>query len=194
MEWGTSGRERGHRIGDARYHEIYDVTPDGNGALICVREVEGTKYGVRTTSKEYYVVARHGRGVRVIPANKAVAAKAAKTATAPGEAIAAALGKAKLAVPAAKVRGGLPALVGSKMQIAWAEAIRDEQVKALRGLDQILTRVPARTHAQEETSRMAREIIAEMIARQSAQDWIDGRDTAINSTWLSWQVMKRMAQ
>ena len=111
MEWGTCGRERGRLIGWARHREIYDVTPDGNRALICVREVEGTKYGVRTTNKEYYVVARHGRGVRVIPANKAVAAKAAKVATAPGEAIAVTLGKAKLAVPTAKVRQGYKLLV-----------------------------------------------------------------------------------
>ena len=111
MEWGRSGRERGHRIGNARHHEIYDVSPDGHRALICVRDVEGTKYGVRTTNKAYYVCARHGRGVRVIPANKAVAAKAAKAAGALGEAIAVALGRAKLAIPAAKVRTGYKLLV-----------------------------------------------------------------------------------
>ena len=111
MAWGKKGRDRGHRIGDARHHEIYDVSQNGHRALICVREVEGTRYGVRTTSKDYYVVARHGRGVRVIMANKAVAAKAAKSAGALGEAIDVALGRAKLTVPAAKISTGYKLLV-----------------------------------------------------------------------------------
>jgi hypothetical protein len=35
---------------------------------------------VKTLWKSYYVVARHGRGIRILPAHKAVAAKAAKLA------------------------------------------------------------------------------------------------------------------
>jgi hypothetical protein len=126
MEWGRSGRERGQRLGDARHHEIYDVAANGHRALICVREVEGTKYGVRTVSKEYYVVARHGRGVRVIMAKKAVAAKAAKTAGALGEAISVALGRAKLKLPAAKLRSGYKLLVRTDepgvYQSAWDDS------------------------------------------------------------------------
>lgn len=107
MEWGTSGKERGHRIGEARHHEIYDVNGSGTQALVCVREVEGTKYGVKTCSKEYFVVASHGRGIRVIPANKAVAAKAAKASgDTIGQAIEVALGKAKLTVKSSEVRTG----------------------------------------------------------------------------------------
>lgn len=107
MEWGRSGKERGHLIGEARHHEIYDVNAEGTRALVCVREVEGTRYGVKTTSKEYFVIARHGRGVRVLPANKAVAAKAAKAAGETlGAAIEVALGKAKLAVKATEIRTG----------------------------------------------------------------------------------------
>ena len=83
MTWGTSGKERGHRIGEARHHEIYDINAEGTRALVCVRQVEGTRYGVKTCSKEYFVIARHGRGVRVLPANKSVAAKAAKAAQKP---------------------------------------------------------------------------------------------------------------
>lgn len=112
MEWGTSGKERGHRIGEARHHEIYDINPEGTRALVCVRAVEGTRYGVRTCSKEYFVIARHGRGVRVLPANKAVAAKAAKAAGENlGVAIEVALGKAKLAVAHATIRTGYKLLV-----------------------------------------------------------------------------------
>ena len=96
MSWGTRGKERHHRIGEAVHHEIYDVNPAGTRTLVCVRAVEGTRYGVKTCSKDYFVVARHGRGVRVLPANKAVAAKAAKAAgDSLGLAIDAALAKPK---------------------------------------------------------------------------------------------------
>jgi hypothetical protein len=112
MSWGRSGKERGHRIGRACHHEIYDVNAEGTRALVCVREVEGTKYGIKTTSKEYFVVARHGLGVRVLPANKAVAAKAAKAAgDALGVAIEVALGKAKLPVKPTELRTGYKLLV-----------------------------------------------------------------------------------
>lgn len=107
MEWGTSGKERGHRIGRARHHEVYDINTEGTRALVCVRAVEGTKYGVKTCSKEYFVIARHGRGIRVLPANKAVAAKAAKAAgDSLGQAIEVALGKAKLPVKPSEMRTG----------------------------------------------------------------------------------------
>jgi hypothetical protein len=112
MRWGRSGKERGHRIGYACHHEIYDLNPEGTRALVCVREVEGTRYGVKTTSKEYFVIARHGLGVRVLPANKAVAAKAAKAAGETlGMAIEVALGKAKLPVKPAEIKTGYKLLV-----------------------------------------------------------------------------------
>lgn len=80
MEWGRSGKARGKRIGDARRHEIYDIGQGAGTVLVCVRSTEGTRYGQKTTDKTYYLVARHGRGLRVTEANKAVAAKAAKAA------------------------------------------------------------------------------------------------------------------
>ena len=97
LEWGKRGRERGKLIGYARHHDVYDVTPDGRRALICVREVEGTKYGVRTSGKTYYIVSRHGAGIRVTEANKAIAARAAKAAgTTLGKAVDVCLGKTPL--------------------------------------------------------------------------------------------------
>jgi hypothetical protein len=67
---------------------------------------------VHTTEKSYFVVARHGRGVRVLAANKAVSAKAAKAAGSTlGTAIETALGKRKLAVKAGTVRTGYKLLV-----------------------------------------------------------------------------------
>lgn len=125
MDWGRSGKERGHRIGAARHHEIYDVNESGTQALVCVREIEGTKYGVKTCSKEYFVVARNGRGVRVIPANKAVAAKAAKASgnsgNTLGQAIDVALGKAKLSVKTNEIKTGYKLLVRTEtgFESAW---------------------------------------------------------------------------
>ncbi len=78
MEWGRSGKERGKRIGEARHHEIYDFT--ASAVLVCVRSVEGTRYGQKTTDKSYFLVSKAGRGVKVTEASKAVAAKAAKAA------------------------------------------------------------------------------------------------------------------
>jgi hypothetical protein len=106
MEWGKSGKERGKRIGNALYHEVYDFTPNGRKALICVREVEGDRYGQKTTSKTYYIVAKHGAGVRVTEAPKAIAAKAAKGAGELGQAIEVCEGKAKLHNPAREIRTG----------------------------------------------------------------------------------------
>ena len=78
MYLGRSGRERGHKIGNAVRHDVYDFTK--KQVLVCVRHVEGTKYGQSTTSKEYFIVSKVGRAVVTTPANKAVAAKYAKAA------------------------------------------------------------------------------------------------------------------
>lgn len=92
ISWDRKGRSSG----EALHHAVYDLTVDGKAALICCRATEGTKYGVRTVAKTYYLIRRHGRGLRVTEANKAKAAKAAKLAEALGDAIAICEGKAKL--------------------------------------------------------------------------------------------------
>lgn len=79
MEWVRISSAKGtKRIGNASVHEIYDVTSDGKKVLVCVRDVEGTKYGQKTTSKTYYLIEKHGKGVRVVEADKSIAAKVAK--------------------------------------------------------------------------------------------------------------------
>ena len=81
--------------GDALHHEIYDFTD--STVLVCLRATEGSKYGVKTLSKNYVLIRKHGRGVVVSEASKAVAAKAAKAKPATlGYAIAVLAGKAKL--------------------------------------------------------------------------------------------------
>ena len=84
--------------GDACHHEIYDISADARHILLCVRWTEGSKYGVRTTVKKYYILSTHGNGVRVQEAPKSKAAKAAKQAINPGDAIAVCLGKKETAV------------------------------------------------------------------------------------------------
>ncbi|MHC1697764.1 MAG: hypothetical protein AB9919_06850 [Geobacteraceae bacterium] len=40
--------------GEAVHHEMYDFSP--GAAIVCVRKTEGTRYGVKTLSKTYYLV------------------------------------------------------------------------------------------------------------------------------------------
>lgn len=119
MEWGSSGKEKGKKIGDALHHEIYDISPDGRIVLVCCRAVSGDRYGQKTTGKEYFLVRAHGAGVRVLPANKAIAAKAAKSAgPVLGVAIAVCSGKQKLTTAPMKKRIGYKAVayVGGELK------------------------------------------------------------------------------
>ena len=102
---------KGRWSGSACHHEIYDTTPTGSKVLLCVRETEGSKYGVATISKTYYLLTRHGKGVKVAEANKAVAAKAAKAAgNVIGYAIEVIEGKSRLKMKSPEKRQGYKAL------------------------------------------------------------------------------------
>lgn len=76
-KWRSSKRKY-EFSGSAIRHELYDISPTHNRVLICVRHVEGSKYGQKTTLKEYFLIKKVGSGVQVIEVNKAVVAKAAK--------------------------------------------------------------------------------------------------------------------
>lgn len=100
---------KGRWSGFALHHEIYDIS--GATVLVCVRETEGTRYGVKTLSKNYYMIRRCGRGVIVTEANKALAAKAAKSQPAAlGYAIAVLSGRDTLAGHVQPKREGYKAL------------------------------------------------------------------------------------
>lgn len=109
---GMSWEKISSRIGykktrDAAHHEIYDISPDGKHVLVCYRAVEGTKYGVKTTHKEYFIVHKCGTGTRVEQANKATAAKLAKASgDGLGLAIDILTGKAKPTLLKAQIRYG----------------------------------------------------------------------------------------
>lgn len=87
---------KGRSDGTATHHEIYDISADARHLLLCVRFAEGSRYGVKTTEKNYFIISTHGNSVRVQSAPKAKAAKAAKQAINPGDAIVVCLGKKKL--------------------------------------------------------------------------------------------------
>lgn len=79
--------KRGRASGDARHLEIYDCSPDLDRVLVCARETAGTKYGVATISKNYFVVTAGALGVSVVGADKHTAAKLAKNADSLGDAL-----------------------------------------------------------------------------------------------------------
>lgn len=102
--------DRKHRAaGRALHHEIYDLElfrGRVRSVLICLRSAEGSKYGVRTTEKEYAILTRTGRTVALTDAPKSIAAKAAKTAQALGDAIRVCRGDTKLSIPQQPARSG----------------------------------------------------------------------------------------
>lgn len=108
MSWEKISSRIGYKkTGDALHHEIYDISPDGKHVLVCCRSVEGTKHGIKTTHKEYYIVHKYGAGTRVEQANKATAAKLAKASgDGLGLAIDILIGKAKPTLLKATIRYG----------------------------------------------------------------------------------------
>jgi len=98
-----NGRPKEHS-GDACRHEIYDISGDARHTLLCCRTAEGNKYGIRTISKTYFIISTWGKGLKIIEASKSKAAKAAKQAKLPGDAIKICLGKKKLRNPATEKR------------------------------------------------------------------------------------------
>lgn len=108
MSWEKISARIGYKkTGDAMHHEIYDITQDAKHVLVCCRSVEGTKYGIKTTHKDYYIIHKYGTGTRVEQANKATSAKLAKASgDGLGLAIDILTGKAKPTLLKAPVRYG----------------------------------------------------------------------------------------
>jgi hypothetical protein len=97
---------KGRADGSAVHHEIYDLKLERGAVrtvLVCVRETEGTRYGVKTLSKAYYLITKTGRTTVTVPASKSTSAKFAKLASRTlGTAIAGVQGKIKYTPPALK--------------------------------------------------------------------------------------------
>lgn len=69
---------KGRFDGRAIHHDIYDVSQDGKTALVCVRMADGSKYGVKTTSKDYYLIWTQDDKTIAEPMNKSICSKLAK--------------------------------------------------------------------------------------------------------------------
>ena len=54
LSWDKKGRANGYTT----HHEIYDYQSRPAAAIVCVRQTEGTRYGVATKSKRYFLVSR----------------------------------------------------------------------------------------------------------------------------------------
>lgn len=94
--WDRKGRSEGSAV----HHEMYDYAPDA--VIACVRCTEGTRYGVKTTSKTYYLVEQI-EGVTTAEVLSIPVAKLAKVAAPFGAIIARARGEeggARLSAPA----------------------------------------------------------------------------------------------
>lgn len=94
--WDRKGRSEG----DAVHHELYDYR-DG-AALVCIRHSEGSRYGVKTTSKDYLLIERIEEDI-LSTATTLPIAKLAKTGCGFGAVIARVKGEsdgAKLSAPA----------------------------------------------------------------------------------------------
>ena len=89
--------------GSARHHEIYDIRINRAGrvgaVLLCVRCTKGSRWGVATVSKNYYIISRKGRKYSIETAKKAIAAKAAKSTYCLGDAIDILQSAGKLSIP-----------------------------------------------------------------------------------------------
>ena len=86
---------------------------------------------------------------------------------------------------------GLPALVGSDKQIAWAETIRAAALAEIEPLRETMEKVP-QDHPNIKSAKSALEIINKVAGRASAKDWIDTRATAYDRAWLSAETKKAM--
>lgn len=89
---------KGRAKGDAVHHELYDFAP--GAALVCVRRTEGTRYGVKTLSKTYYMIEQVEETVLCTLTTKPVA-KWAKQSAEFGQVIAAIRGQIKIPAPQA---------------------------------------------------------------------------------------------
>lgn len=91
--------DKGNADGEAVHHELYDFSP--GAAIVCVRCTEGTKYGVRTVSKTYYLIEQSEETVLCTLTTKPIG-RWAKQSAEFGQVISAVRGEAKISPPAAQ--------------------------------------------------------------------------------------------
>ena len=83
---------------------------------------------------------------------------------------------------------GLPALIGSPKQIAWAETIRVQKIPALREMESKLIDNGSNSARVEE----AKKILQSRVMNPQARFWIDNRETDFSPQWLVGLVDKAL--
>ena len=81
---------RGRADGSALHHELYDFAK--NAAVVCIRETEGSRYGVKTLSKKYMIIVRGEDGEITAEYTTEPVAKLAKVGNPFGSIVARVLG------------------------------------------------------------------------------------------------------
>ena len=94
---------RGRANGEALHHELYDAA--ANAVVICLRKTVGSKYGVATSSKNYWLIERAEDGELAATPTQAPIAKYAKLRQPLGAIVAHLQGECKLSLTAPAVRG-----------------------------------------------------------------------------------------
>jgi|CXWL01.1.fsa_nt_gi hypothetical protein len=94
---------RGRADGEALHHDLYDAGP--NSAVVCLRKTIGSKYGVSTASKSYWLIERSPEGEIAARALTSPIAKYAKLNQPLGSVIAHLRGEQILSLAPPAVRG-----------------------------------------------------------------------------------------
>lgn len=92
---------------------------------------------------------------------------------------------------------GLPALVGTEKQIAWAETIRSKKIKSLNQLILELKEFIANPNSSEEdkaTCSHCIKIVENHKAENSASWWIDNQHKEFDCYWLNDKLIASSAQ
>lgn len=112
---------KGRADGDALHHELYDFAK--NAAVVCIRETEGSRYGVKTVSKKYMIVVRGEDGDLTAEYTTEPVAKLAKMAINPfGSIVARILG----------LDGAATLATGSRIDIAYkALALMNGELRSI---------------------------------------------------------------
>lgn len=112
---------KGRADGDAIHHELYDFAK--NAAVVCIRETEGGRYGVKTVSKKYMIVVRGEDGDLTAEYTTEPVAKLAKMAINPfGSIVARILG----------LDGAATLATGSRIDIAYkALALMNGELRSI---------------------------------------------------------------
>lgn len=86
---------------------------------------------------------------------------------------------------AAEANKGLPALVGTEKQIAWAEQIR---AKAASSLLPIREMIDARRDLEPTQANVIITVIDNALAQTDSRYWIDNRDASFDGRWIKAQA------